>query len=251
MSNINLVTGYAGKPHVSSLDHGALNTMIFGSDSFVLPFGSQFAATVVQQDDVQARIQIADGDMMVQGRHIRIAKGMTDSVSISMPEQDRYGAALIVVHYEQDNNGIETCSLRALQSTESTKEVGFLQPTEGDLTDANCQVHEFMLYKVKMYGSTITLLEPAFTVKNPLYNVNSVAIQSGTAEIEYSPTRVTETEVKFPFAFSKKPVVIVSQVFNSQNIVVRPENVTKSGFIAELDAVGTSGEREFSWIAMA
>lgn len=251
MSNINLVTGYAGKPHVSSTDHGALNTMIFGSDSFVLPFGSQFEASVVQQDSVQARIQIADGDMMVQGRHIRIAKGLTDSVSIAMPTQDHYGAAMIVVRYTQDSNGIETCSLKALQSEESTSEVSLPNYTVGNLTDASCKLHEFPLYKVKMFGATITLLEAVFPVKNPLYNVNSTPVQCGTATIEYSTTRVTTINVKFRVAFAKKPVVIVSQVFNTNNIVVRPENVTKTGFTAELDAVGTSGEREFSWIAMA
>lgn len=251
MSNINLVTGYAGKPHVSSVDHAALHTMIFGNDSFVLPFGSKFEAEVVQQDDVQARIQIADGDMMMQGRHVRIASGLTDSVNIAMPSQDHYGAALIVIRYEQDSNGIETCSLKAIQSGESTSEVSIPNYTVGNLTDASCKLHEYPLYSVKMYGHTITAFTKLFTVKNPLLDINTVPVQCGTATIDYSTTRVTKVNVTFPAAFAKKPVVIVSQVFNTNNIVVRPENVTKTGFVAELDAVGTSGERQFSWIAMA
>ena len=251
MSNVNLVTGYAGKPHVSSVDHAALHTMIFGTDSFVLPFGSRLAASVMQSDETQARIKIADGDMMVQGRHIRIATGSYDTVTVSKPAQGYYRTDLIVVRYTKDAGGVESCALAVIRGDES--EVTGTAPsyTVGDLMDSECKLHEFPLYDVRMYERDEPIITPRFTTKNPLSNVDSVPIQCGTEEIEYSTTRVTTVEVKFPAAFAKKPVVIVSQPFNTHNIVVKTENVTKTGFTAELDAVGSSGKRDFSWIAMA
>lgn len=251
MSNINLVTGYAGKPHISSVDHGALNAVIFGADSYVLDYGAKFAATILQSDETQARIKIEDGEMMVQGRHIRIATGTYETVGISKPEQGYYRTDLIVVRYTKDTNGVESCNLQTVRGNTSDIEGERPSYTVGNLMDGSCNLHDFPLYEVKMYEKEILSITPLFAVKNPLSNIETVPVQYGTAEIEYSTTRVTEVKVKFPAAFAKKPVVIVSQVFNTNNIIVRPENVTTTGFTAELDAVGSSGKRNFSWFAIA
>lgn len=249
---MNLVTGYAGKPHVSSIDHGALNTMIFGNDSFVLPFGERFKASIVQEDEAQARIKIADGDMMVQGRHIRLASGESETINIPKPAQGYYRDDLIVVRYTKDAaSGIESCNLALIEGEEDEARLGAPNYVTGDLTDSGCALHEFPLYRLRMFERDILDIEPLFMVKNPLSNINSIPVQHGTAVIEYSATRETSVHVDFPVAFATKPSVIVSQVFNEKNIVVFAENVTETGFTANLGMVGSNGYREFSWIAMA
>ena len=249
---INLVTGYAGKAHVSSVDHGALNTMIFGRDSFVLPFGNRFAATVGQKSTVQAEINIADGDMMMQGRHIRIASDESETVNIPMPEQGYYRDDLIVIRYTKDApSGIETCEIAVIEGEEDEAKLGRPTYTTGILTDGKCYLHEFPLYVVRMYSGDILSIEPLFTVKNPLENFKTLPLQSGTATIEYSATRDTSVQVDFPVQFDKTPIVFVSQVFDHANLVVKTASVTASGFTVNLEAVGSNGYRDFAWLALA
>ena len=250
--SVNLVTGYAGVPHVSSIDHGALNAMIFGNDSFVLPFGEMFRANIAQQDQNQASIIIADGDMMMQGRHVRIAKGETEKINIPMPDQGYYRKDLIVMRYTKDiTSGVESCSIARLEGEEDEALLGTPNYTTGDLTDAGCILNEVPLYRVVMYDGEIIDIEQMFTVKNPLNNINSVPVQYGTATIEHSATRDTSVFVEFPVTFTKKPVVFVSQVFNEANIVVKSELIEQDGFTARLSPIGSNGSREFSWIAFA
>lgn len=250
--SINLVTGFAGVPHVSSIDHGALNTMIFGNDSFVLPFGEMFRANISRQDSTQAEIVIADGDMMMQGRHVRIATGETEKINIPMPPQHYYRKDLIVMRYAKDiTSGVESCSIARLEGEEDEALLGTPSHTTGNLTDAGCILHEVPLYRVVMYDGKITAIEQMFTVKNPLYNINSVSFQHGTATIDHSTTRDTSVYVEFPIKFTKKPIVIISQVFNEANIVAKVEHVLPEGFTAKLSPVSSNGRREFSWIAIA
>ena len=250
--SINLVTGYAGVPHVSSIDHGALNIMIFGNDSFVLPFGEMFRANISRQDSTQAEIVIADGDMMMQGRHVRIATGETEKINIPMPPQHYYRKDLIVMRYAKDiTSGVESCSIARLEGEEDEALLGTPSHTTGDLTNAGCILHEVPLYRVVMYDGKITAIEQMFTVKNPLYNINSVSFQHGTATIDHSTTRDTSVYVEFPIKFTKKPIVLISQVFNEANIVAKVEHVLPEGFTAKLSPVSSNGRREFSWIAIA
>lgn len=252
MSNINLVTGFAGVPHVSSIDHGALNTMIFGNDSFVLPFGEMFRANISRQDSTQAEIVIADGDIMMQGRHVRLATGETEKVNIPMPPQHYYRKDLIVLRYTKDiTSGVESCSIARLEGEEDEALLGTPNYTTGNLTDAGCILHEFPLYRVIMYDAQIIDIEQMFAVKNPLYNFNSLFVQHGTATIEHSSTRDTSVVVEFPVKFTKKPAVFISQVFNEANIVAKSEYISNDGFTAKLSPVGSNGVREFSWFALA
>lgn len=252
--SVHLVTGYAGEAHVSSIDHGILNTMIFGSSTFVLPYGQKFAISILQEDEAQVRFQIADGDMMMQGRHVRIARGDSKKVVMAKASQGYQRVSLIVMRYTKDAaSGVEACNIVVLDGEEQDFGTSYIEPdyTIGDLTDAGCVLNEFPLYSVEISERDIVKITQLFTVKNPLNNINSATVQSGTATIEYSATHTTTVDVKFPVKFATAPVVMVSQVFNETNIVVRQEDITTTGFTAKLVAVGSSGYRDFSWLAIA
>lgn len=65
-----IVTGYAGKEHVTSADAGALNAGIVGSRKYVLKTGNQFAAEIVSNN----LIKVKSGDLVNQGRHMRMMR---------------------------------------------------------------------------------------------------------------------------------------------------------------------------------
>lgn len=75
-------------------------------------------------------------------------------------------------------------------------------------------------------------------------------IRTGLANISYESGQTSVT-VDFGYTFSKKPVVMVSQVFDSYNIVVKADEITKTNFIARLGGgFDSSGTRKFCWAAI-
>ena len=76
-------------------------------------------------------------------------------------------------------------------------------------------------------------------------------IEQGVASIEYGPKGLYSAEVSFEHTFPEPPIVITSQVFNNQNIVVKSEDITRDGFTAKTcGGFDTEGSRNFSWIAI-
>ena len=76
-------------------------------------------------------------------------------------------------------------------------------------------------------------------------------VQYGTFSMPFGPNGTTKS-VTFASAFKTTPVVIVSQPFNSANVVVLKANVTTTGFKVGLDMGSTSasGNRDVMYIAV-
>ena len=76
-------------------------------------------------------------------------------------------------------------------------------------------------------------------------------IQYGTFSMPFGSTGTTKS-VTFASAFNTTPVVIVSQPFNSANVVVLKANVSTTGFTVGLDMGSTnvSGKRDVMYIAV-
>ena len=108
MGNMHLVTGYAGKEHITAADHGALHSAVFGTGQYVLSKGNQLNASVISNN----QIRIADGDIMMQGRHIRLNEGTNVDLTIENGAQGKKRNDLIVARYTKDSaTGVEDCNL--------------------------------------------------------------------------------------------------------------------------------------------
>ena len=111
-----LVTGKAGTPHVSSADDGRRIAGEVGAGSYVLKTGGGLAPSLVDANTVR----FATGDMVVQGRHI----GLTapEDVKVASGTQGKKRMDYICVHYKRDVAGsdptlVETCEWKVLQGT--------------------------------------------------------------------------------------------------------------------------------------
>ena len=80
---------------MTAADQGSLNAAVFGGGAYVLPRGNKFAATIVSNNT----IRIADGDIMIQGRHARLAEGSTVDLTIANGTQGYRRNDLIVARY--------------------------------------------------------------------------------------------------------------------------------------------------------
>ena len=159
MGNLHLVTGHAGKGHVTSADHGSLNASIFGTGQYVLNRGNKFAATVVSNNI----IRIADGDILLQGRHIRLNENSYVDLTIENGAQDMLRNDLIVARYSKDStSGVEDCNLVVIKGT--AVEVNPADPDyiHGDIMNNHDLTADMPLYRVPLDGLNVQELVPLF-----------------------------------------------------------------------------------------
>lgn len=161
MGNMNLVTGYRGAAHVTADDHGSLYAGIFGEGNYVLDRGKKLAATAVSGN----KINIADGDLILQGRHGRIAPGSTVSVTIDNGSQSFNRHDLIVARYTRNaSTSLEDMNIVAIKGTATTGMPSDPAYTAGDILNEQAETADFPLYRVVLNGINIETVEPLFTV---------------------------------------------------------------------------------------
>lgn len=86
MGNVHLVTGYKGEAHVTAADQGAFNAAVFGGGQYVLERGNKLSASATSNNN----IRVLDGEIMMQGRHIRINPNEYVDLTISNGAQGVY-----------------------------------------------------------------------------------------------------------------------------------------------------------------
>lgn len=161
MANMNLVTGYAGSAHVTSGDTGSLNAAIFGTGSYVLNRGAKFAAQVITNNS----IRISDGDIMLQGRHVRINEGGHVDLTIENGTQSKYRNDLIVCRYTRNaSSGVEECNLVVIKGTPVDSSPEDPAYTSGDLITENAATVDMPLYRVPIIGLNVQALVPLFQI---------------------------------------------------------------------------------------
>lgn len=132
-----LVTGKAGTPHVSSADDGRRIAGEVGTGSYVLQTGGRLAPSLVDANT----IRFATGDMVVQGRHI----GLTapEDVKVASGTQGKKRTDYICVHYRRDVAGsnptlVETCEWKVLRGTPGTTATAPTVPA-GSILDGDAE----------------------------------------------------------------------------------------------------------------
>lgn len=159
MGNIHLVTGFAGQQHITSADQAVFNSLMFGGGQYVLAKGNQFAASIVTNNQVN----VLDGDILMQGRHIRLNEATSVDLTIENGTQGQKRNDLIVVRYTKDENtGIEEANLVVIKGTAAESDPADPAYTSGDLVNDNAIMNDMPLYRVQLDGLNISGLVPLF-----------------------------------------------------------------------------------------
>ena len=198
--SLHLVTGYEGAEHIQSQDQGSFNIAAFGEGQYVLDHGYKFAASLLAGNTVN----IKDGDLLMQGRHIRLAAGTTEDViydngTIGMQRKD-----LICARYTKDNiTGVEVASFVCIKGTEAAS--GAVDPTinEGTITDGNDLINDFPLYRLTFNGTEVALSEPLFDVSGKL---------SDALEAAEAVTEIQEAQAKDFVLCSKQDLTFTANI---------------------------------------
>lgn len=161
MGNMHLVTGYQGQDHVTAADHGSLYAAIFGNGSYVLDRGNKLAASVISSN----KVRISDGDIVLQGRHIRLNEGAAVDLTIANGTQGYKRNDLVVARYTRNaSTGVEEASLVVIKGTASTSAPADPAYNNGDILTDHAEVVDFPLYRVPLDGISVGTLEQLFEV---------------------------------------------------------------------------------------
>lgn len=160
--SLHLVTGYAGREHVTSADHGSFNIAFVGAGEYVFDRGQKFAASIIDNNTVD----VADGDILMQGRHIRQIENHVTRLTFENGERGFYRNDLIVAEYRKDpETFVESATLKVLKGTQTDNAENVTDPehTHADITEATgAMLNQMPLYRVKFTGYEITAVERLF-----------------------------------------------------------------------------------------
>ena len=153
-----IITGYVGKPHVTSEQDRDVHIGLVGADSYVLQTGKQMTAEISSNNEIKIR----DGLLMHQGCAASIKKNTYDSVNIVNGSQGMKRIDLIVARYERKKDtGVESITLKVLQGTPAASNPATPGYTQGDI-QAGDYIADMPMYKVTLDGINITKVEKLF-----------------------------------------------------------------------------------------
>lgn len=159
MGNMHLVTGCAGTEHITAADQGAFNAALIGTGQFVLDKGNGLAAQVITNNQVR----ILDGELMMQGRFVRLDPDTYVDLTIDSGTQGYYRNDLIVARYTKDEvTGVEGCNLVVIKGTAVTGSPSDPAYTADDITNGASVLNDFPLWRLPISGINVGTPESMF-----------------------------------------------------------------------------------------
>lgn len=162
--SLHLVTGYAGREHVTSADHGSFNIAFVGAGEYVFDRADMFEATIIDE----THVRIGSGDILMQGRHIRQMENTQTTLTFDAGVAGLYRKDMVVAEYNKDNTTkIESARFNIIKGTSAESESSAVLPsyTHGDITEENSDlVNQMPLFEVDFSGIDIVDVKPLYTV---------------------------------------------------------------------------------------
>lgn len=174
MGNMHLVTGFSGRPHVTAEDHASMFVAAIRSGQFVMDAGSRFAATVIDNNN----IKIADGELMMQGRHVKLDPGKIVNLTVESGILGQHRVDYIVARYTRNtDDGVEECNLVVIKGESAASDPADPDYSSGDINGDKALVNDFPLYRVEISGLTLgypkAMFTPQAALAEDLYKVGT------------------------------------------------------------------------------
>lgn len=200
-----IITGYTGKPHVTSEQDRDVNIGVVGEGSYVLQTGMQLAAEVSSNNEIKIR----DGVLMHQGCTASIKKNTYDSLTIINGSQGMKRIDLIVARYEKNqDNRTEGLDLKVIQGTPAESNPVVPEYTEGDI-QAGDYVADMPMYQVIIDGLNITEVKKVFEVAPGIDALKKeIAELNSNKKVEcFSKTVATEINLLVDFSAEVNSII--------------------------------------------
>ena len=152
MANLHLVTGHAGSGHITATDQGAFNAALMGKGQIVLGAGNALQAQVISNN----LIRVLDGELMMQGRFVRLEPGTYVDLAIDNGTQGTKRNDLIVARYSKNAaTGVEECNLVVIKGESAASNPVDPECTEGDITNSEALLNDFPLWRIPIDGINV------------------------------------------------------------------------------------------------
>lgn len=181
MGNMHLVTGFAGREHVTAADHGSFYAALFGGGTYLLDKGGKFALTKISDN----LIRIADGDLLMQGRHIRIEDGAYVELAVENGTQGYLRNDLVVARYTKDeDSGVEECNVIILRGDPVGAAPADPAYITGDIINDGATTNDVPLYRLNLDGIEIASVDSLLPDTIPVLSTIPQRIEDLAAELE-------------------------------------------------------------------
>lgn len=178
MADNYLITGYWGEPHVTAENDRGIHAGIFGAGRFVLPVGEQFNAEYIGNNTVR----MYDGKLMDNGAAAGIPAGKYVDLLIPSAGQGMYRNDLIVFQYSIDESTlVESGSFLVIPGVETSVTPSDPALIQQDLLTGKAKIDQYALWRVSVYGSTISAPEKLFAVAANISTAGEAATEAKTA----------------------------------------------------------------------
>lgn len=228
MGNLHIVTGYKKEAHVTAADHGALNSAIFGTGEYVLGKGNKLSASVISNN----QIRINDGDIMIQGRHVRLNEGTYVDIAVENGTQGMMRNDLIVARYTKDSiSGTEDCNLVIIKGTAVASNPSDPEHISGSILEDHDLQHDMLLYRVPLVGLNVQALEPLFILSETTLQdlgakqdgTNALKAETTIADVDYLPFYDTSASANRKTLWSNIVAKIRTALFGTANGVLKAD----------------------------
>lgn len=164
----NLITGYAGKSHITSAGDGVVNAAVLGTGRYVLDVAERFAYELISNN----QIRIKSGYAIDQGRKIELAVNDYEELIIDNGLQGVKRCDLVAITYEKNlETGIETATMNIIKGT-SGDDYNDPEYTSGDIIAGDIK-DDFLLYRLKLNGISVEAVEPLFKVRKSVVEMDA------------------------------------------------------------------------------
>ena len=113
---MNLITGKAGAPHITSGDMGAMQAGVIGNGSYLLQGADGKFPAVTMQDANHALIPVLN--LVIEGRYARVTEAETATIESGVSGRNRND--LVCLKYTRNGQNIETAAIAVLKGTPNT-----------------------------------------------------------------------------------------------------------------------------------
>lgn len=163
-----IVTGYRGKPHITSEKWADLNRGIIGAEEYVLGVGRMFESELVSNN----LLKIYDGCGVFQGREFSTSAGQSDEITIENGTQGEKRIDLIVARYtKNEDTKIETIEPVLIKGTPSASDPAVPKYTEGNIRQGDL-IADMPLYEVELNGINVVEVRPLFRALMDMNKIN-------------------------------------------------------------------------------
>jgi hypothetical protein len=153
---VELVTGYVGKPHITSQQDAVLNAATLGtSGKYILEVGNSFSYELKSN----TLIRISDGYAINQGRLMGMPNHEYQDLTIQTGTAGAKRSDLVVLHYVKNSiTGIESAELKIITGTAGAQ---YVDPecADNDLLNQDNLLDDMILYRIKLNGINVESVE--------------------------------------------------------------------------------------------